>query len=803
MNRKKFFVKKNNAKPLPTCNELILTEDYKKIVCSQSYLGKKGYTIPKSIISKQDEEFLRKDLFVKPFVFGANFGGKPEESAFPVFRENTNKFYLPRFYGINRYGLPSRSEIEKGEDIDLHFSKPLRDYQEKIIDVYIKYATTPLYNSSVEMGNGGILEVPCGRGKCLGKNTPILMYDGTIKLVQDIKTGDLLMGDDSSRRYVKTICSGFETMVEIKEVETSEYYTVNMSHILSLQNKYTGQILDLTINDYLNHPEKNNLLGYRVPIAFLEKQSHGKNLYYYGYTYDIYCGFGMDHICNSRKNQLELLAGFIDKNGHITTDECKIFLPPKANALKDSILYLTRSLGYYVRTKYDYNNIIIQLFNTKYISVYEIPLLIKKNIYSSDKIYSLAYEITTRILKKDKYYGFEIDRNRRFVLGDFTVTHNTVLSLKIISLLKKKTLILVHKEFLMNQWIERINEFLPGAKVGKIQAATFDVENKDIVIGMIQTLYDKEYHADTFSCFGLTIIDEVHRIGSEQFSRTLFKTITPYMLGISATVDRKDKLTRILYMFIGDKIYSEKRDDDDIVSVRGIRYMSNDQEFNQVEYDFRGNPKYSTMITKLCDFGPRSDFIIRIIGDLIKEEPENQIMILCHNRSLLSYLYEGIIHRNIATVGYYIGGMKQEKLQETESKQIVLATYAMAAEALDIKTLSTLVMVTPKTDITQSVGRILRVKHNNPIIVDLIDSHELFENQWKQRKRFYKKCNYKIREIDSNKYSGMNIEWEKDITWTKTFDPKIKEKKSESSDEEEVNLNNTKCLINFGNLDGL
>ena len=58
-----------------------------------------------------------------------------------------------------------------------------------------------------------------------------------------------------------------------------------------------------------------------------------------------------------------------------------------------------------------------------------------------------------------------------------------------------------------------------------------------------------------------------------------------------------------------------------------------------------------------------------------------------------------MVHRKIASVGFYIGGMKQEKLQESETKQIVLATYAMAAEALDIKTLSTLVMITPKTDI--------------------------------------------------------------------------------------------------------
>ena len=245
------------------------------------------------------------------------------------------------------------------------------------------------------------------------------------------------------------------------------------------------------------------------------------------------------------------------------------------------------------------------------------------------------------------------------------------------------------------------------------------------------------------------------------------------MLGISATVDRKDKLTRVLHMFIGDKIYTEQRDNDDIVCVRAINYVTADPEFNNVELDFRGNPKYSTMITKLCTYGPRSDFVVGVIGDLLKEEPENQIMVLCHNRSLLTYLNEAINHRKLTTVGFYVGGMKQANLQETETKQIVLATYAMAAEALDIKTLSTLIMITPKTDIIQSVGRILRVKHDNPIIVDIVDAHDIFQNQWVQRRRFYKKCNYRIRQVDSKQYAGMTLDWDKDVTWKRVFEPKM------------------------------
>ena len=85
----------------------------------------------------------------------------------------------------------------------------------------------------------------------------------------------------------------------------------------------------------------------------------------------------------------------------------------------------------------------------------------------------------------------------------------TSLSLYILSKLKKKTLVLVHKEFLFNQWIERIQQFLPEARIGKIQGPTIDIENKDIVLGMIQSISMKDYDLSVFSSFGFTIIDEV------------------------------------------------------------------------------------------------------------------------------------------------------------------------------------------------------------------------------------------------------------------------------------------------------
>ena len=111
--------------------------------------------------------------------------------------------------------------------------------------------------------------------------------------------------------------------------------------------------------------------------------------------------------------------------------------------------------------------------------------------------------------------------------------------------------------------------------------------------------------------------------------------------------------------------------------------------------------------------------------------------------------------------------MKQEALKLTESKQIVIATYSMAAEALDIKTLTTLIMTTPKTDIQQSVGRILRERHSKPIVVDIIDKHQNFKNQWTKRKAFYRKEDYKIIYTTSTDYTTDISKW-KVVSYSKS-----------------------------------
>ena len=171
-------------------------------------------------------------------------------------------------------------------------------------------------------------------------------------------------------------------------------------------------------------------------------------------------------------------------------------------------------------------------------------------------------------------------------------------------------------------------------------------------------------------------------------------------------------------------------------------------------------------------------------------------MLLAHNKSILTYLFKAIEHRKIAdgSVGYYIGGMKEPALKLTETKKIILATFSMAAEALDIKTLTTLFLMSPKTDVQQAVGRILRVKHSNPLVVDFVDSHDIFQSQWRKRLTFYRKQNYKIVYTNNEMYKPYKIDSPLDNnSWKVVNVPSAKQK--EKKGENDKPKAKPKCLI--------
>jgi superfamily II DNA or RNA helicase len=254
-------------------------------------------------------------------------------------------------------------------------------------------------------------------------------------------------------------------------------------------------------------------------------------------------------------------------------------------------------------------------------------------------------------------------------------------------------------------------------------------------------------------------------------------------------MERKDGLTNVFKMYLGDICYKHsKNSSQDNVLVKAIDFIVQDDEYNEVERDFRGQVKYSTMVSKISNFNLRSDFIVHILESEMFINPDQQFIVLAQTKNLLNYLYKALCYKNFASVGFYIGGMKDEDLKKSESKKIILATFSMAAEALDIKSLTSLFLASPKSDIIQAVGRILREKHSNPLIIDLIDNHEVFLNQFIKRRAFYNEKNYKIIRTNQEKYNDY-IKYLKSLN----LDEKNAEKNSILDNEQELiyNITNT------------
>tara|TARA_B100000686_G_C16771612_1_gene965530 strand:+ start:388 stop:1794 length:1407 start_codon:yes stop_codon:yes gene_type:complete len=320
----------------------------------------------------------------------------------------------------------------------------------------------------------------------------------------------------------------------------------------------------------------------------------------------------------------------------------------------------------------------------------------------------------------------------------------TVLALHIISVLKTKTIVVVHKDFLMTQWRDRIVEFLPDARIGKIQQDTIDIDGKDIVLAMVQSLSMKEYDDDVFESFGLAVFDECHHLGAEVFSKSMRKVASKYMLGLSATPKRKDGLSKVFEWFMNDIVYLQKKKNEDYAEVQLIECKFTNEDYNKVELTFRREPCMPKMINNICNYYPRTQLIVKTIQKYYNEK--RSILILSDRRDHLNLL--STLIQEFSPIGFYVGGMKPDQLRESQEKDIILATFSMASEGMDIPKLDTIILASPKSDVEQSVGRIFRKKACDrtfhPLIIDIQDTFSMFQKQCEKRITFYHKSNFTV-----------------------------------------------------------
>ena len=315
----------------------------------------------------------------------------------------------------------------------------------------------------------------------------------------------------------------------------------------------------------------------------------------------------------------------------------------------------------------------------------------------------------------------------------------TVCGIFVISKLKVKTLVVVHKSFLLDQWKERIGQYLPAAKVGIMKGDKFVHEGCDIVIASLQTMISRKY---PLNGFGLTIYDETHHMSARVFVTSLTTETTRYTLGLTATPDRKDGLGRVFTWFIGGIVFRQdnagmKRPDVQVVTPKF-------PQRDEMRCDFAGRPDTVAMITDLCNNAERNKDIAKLALDVLKD-PQRCLLILSERRKHLEDLYALLEPTHGAEMGYYVGGMKSEERELVESNaRVIMASLQAASEGFDVARLNCVILATPKSDVEQSVGRIMRTPPGvGPVAPLIIDPYDpLFAGPARKRRALYKKRAY-------------------------------------------------------------
>lgn len=355
---------------------------------------------------------------------------------------------------------------------------------------------------------------------CLGKDTPILMYDGSIKPVQDIRVGDKVMGVDSTPRNVLSVSTGIDKLYKIKPVK-GDSWICNSQHLLTVYDQNIARnnkvkkeenqlnpLVDYPISKILKRPvekttgAKMKLQLQRTRVDFPEQElpldpyfvglwiaegSKNKNdvsnfsinendtvlINYlenfkfegekvsvhkrkergcYGINVKLRKGrinpirailknfakekgrlnIPKEYFINSQENRLNLIAGILDGDGHLDNNNCYQLIT-KYKEISDLVVFLCRSLGLAAYCCKKIGRIKSLNFEGEYYSISIsgntniIPVKVERKKAKERKQIKTVLRTGFWIeeIGVGKWYGFKVDKDERFLLGDFTITHNS------------------------------------------------------------------------------------------------------------------------------------------------------------------------------------------------------------------------------------------------------------------------------------------------------------------------------------------------------------------------------------------
>jgi superfamily II DNA or RNA helicase len=315
----------------------------------------------------------------------------------------------------------------------------------------------------------------------------------------------------------------------------------------------------------------------------------------------------------------------------------------------------------------------------------------------------------------------------------------SVSALATIDRIRERTLIVVHTKVLLQQWLDVVLQYIPGASVGKIHQKHFDVEGRSHVIAMAHSLVASK--KDIRACgFGLLIVDECHRICCPTLSKVFQRAGTRRRLGLSATPDRTDGYSKLLEWGFGEVAFMATRDPRADLRVYAIHLDDGPSRHHTIRVQGKDVSCIARMLNDLEGGEGRAAERQELAATWIRRsvEKRRQVLVVSDRLSLLDDLALRIAP---ITSTFLIGKTKKAERSLVGTCPVVFASYACATEGLDVPTLDTLILLTPRSGfntITQIVGRLFRDGGRSPLVIDFVDTLHTFQGQYRKRAKYYR-----------------------------------------------------------------
>lgn len=762
-----------------------------------------------------------------------------------------------------------RSQVNCLIDID-----DVREVPEKMysFEWMFPYDLRDIQTEAIETLKGkcnGIIRIVTGGGKCWGKGTPIMMWDGTVKPVEDVQVGDVLMGDDSTPRTVLQLGHGRGPLYKVIPVKGNPYI-VNDAHILAL--KLTGkelrhipkgypktETLDIEVKNYLNLPPSVQRLfkGYRAPVT--QFGGEAKDLPIPPYLFGAWLGDGsryhsaihnpdeevlseVKRICESNdvswslkidpkkpcpqlywrhgtrtctgakwwfyiedmgltevkfipheyktaswNDRLELLAGLLDTDGYLGHNAYDIVF--KYKQLADDLAFVARSLGLaaYVtecqktctNAGKDRNTRVTGTYYRVSISgdVNIIPCRVhrKKAQERKQKKDVLKTGITLEYIGEGDYYGFVIDGNHRLLMGDFTVTHNTILFSKLIQQVGLRAIVCVPSKELLYQTAEVLDKNIGGKdkRIGLLGDGHWPDERSSIVVAMYPSLVslrgktpeERAQFIETMGAFDLLICDECHKVCSNDQITKTWETVMDinayYRYGFSATpFEKKDTVAEMLQRSaFGNVVFSI-----DMEEAREAGYVT---PFTV----YMLKPKYPAELTRCGTTGmtwqeaheeylvnneKRNEAVVSAVKLLLDDGRKVMVVAqrIAHNEYLAKACAEAFGEENVYMLhGQLDSRYRKKSLAEYKARKTpcVMVASSVGNDGIDIPDISGLVLAHGGKSFFQNVqraGRGLRATAGKEdlVFIDFDDSElgRWFQQHTNKRVQYYRDLGAKL-----------------------------------------------------------